>query len=528
MSGILVYNRLGVFFLTGGIMKQGKWILLSFLLLGMAGCYSDEEMTIPKPEEFRQVGPQCSPGFSKLADGLTVCPADRTCETLSDGTTCIERLIDTSGGAGINCDAGWITVSQSEFTNKEAPMCFAILEDDELDDIEERYNELPKNDKGEYTKYFCKKGALEGRYCRHVPPTKLDSLIVVQPGQYCDTYQSKPAEDTLRIHIMDIGQGDSIWIQTPDGKNVLIDGGDGGAFGKTSAGPIVTDYLNSHGFPYGSVFDAVILTHPHSDHYGGFNNIFNSSNVASYKLANYLDPMSYDDVKQYAEGKYSFELPSTYTQWFNRMKGFLAENGGARNEHVYMPAKDFFNPGDPLPEAFFGTEVQTQYITSRNTYKGDDANPASIIFKLSYKGINFLFTGDAEAEQESDAIKTGIDLSTNFLKVCHHGSSTSSTSSFLNAIWNVTKKDAVTGASLAVPESKRYALISSGRKLYSGAYIPTNQTVERLKTYMSEDHIYSTSAGDDAKVENETYRDDNILIVIKPSGSYYACYNGTN
>ena len=500
-------------------MKSVRWILSAVCVMLLSGCYNDEEMQIPEPEEFRKVGPSCKPGFSILADNLSTCPADRICETLEDGTICIERLIDTSGGGGINCDAGWITVSQSEVENK---LCFTVLDDDDTEDIENRYDELPLNNKGEYAQYFCKKGKIDGRYCRHVPPTKLDSLIVVQPGQYCSTEQAKPASNTLRIHLMDIGQGDSIWIQTPDGKNVLIDGGDGGSFGKTSAGPIVTDYLNSHGFPYGSKFNAVILTHPHSDHFGGFNNIFNSNNSTSYKLENYLDPMDY---KQ--EGSAPYTLPSTYTQWIGRVKNFLPENNGAQNEHIYMPAKDFFKAGDPLPEDFFGKEVETQYITSRNTYNGDDANPASIIFKLSYKGMNFLFTGDAEAEQEADAIKTGIDIRTNFLKVCHHGSSTSSTASFLNAIWGVGKTDS-SGASLEIPGKSRYALISSGRKQYSGTYIPTNQTVERLKTYMSEDHIYSTSAGDDAKIENETYRDDNILIVVKPDGSYYACYNGTN
>ena len=417
-------------------------------------------------------------------------------------------------GGGVNCPSGWITVSTYEMGSKPSDsICYQILENEEdIANVDALTPNLPVEN-SKYKQYYCIKGALPDRYCRHIPNEyNPDSMLVVHPGQYCTPEQANPGSDTLRVHMMDIGQGDSIWIQTPTGQNVLIDGGDGGAFGKTSAGPIVTDYLNSHGFPYGSTFDLVILTHPHSDHFGGFNNIFNTNNKKThYKLANYLDPMDYTQ-----SASASYDLPSTYTQWVNRVKGFLPESKGKKNAHVYMPAEDYFKAGQAFPAEFFGSEVQTQYISSRNTFKGDDANPASIIFKLSYKGVNFLFTGDAEKEQEKDAIATGIDLSSHFLKVCHHGSSTSSSTQFLDAIW---KK---------ISESSRFALISSGRKTYSGSFIPTSEVLERLKTYLSEDHIYSTSVGDDNKIETESYRDDNILVVVKPDGSYYACYNGTN
>ncbi|GEM_PF-2037777 len=427
---------------------------------------------------------------------------DGQCEAKADG--------GGEYGGGKNCRDGWITVSTYEMSSK---LCFEILEDEkDIENVANLYPNLPVSNSGKYEKYYCMKGNIDGRYCRHVPEADPNSLLVIHPGQYCTEEQANPGTDTLRIHMMDIGQGDSIWIQTPTGQNVLIDGGDGGAFGKTSAGPIVTDYLNSHGFPYGSTFDAVILTHPHSDHFGGFNNIFNTNNKAThYKLANYLDPMNYTH-----EDSASYSLPSSYIQWIGRVKKFLPEKSGKQNAHVYMPAQNYFKAGDSFPAEFFGSEVQTQYILSHNTFKGDDANPASIIFKLSYKGVSFLFTGDAEKEQEKEAVATGIDLSSNFLKVCHHGSSTSSTTQLLDAIWDKIK------------DSSRFALISSGRKTYSGSYIPTSEVIERLKKYLSEDHIYSTSAEDDKKIETESYRDDNILVVVKPDGSYYACYNGTN
>ena len=493
-------------------MKQGIWILLAVLGMGMTGCF---DMELPEPDEFRHVGPSCPVGYSvsveKVSCNGNMTSDNRKCQVISDDVVCIERLVDTTGGAGLNCDAGWVSVSSKSSEGECLPLPEEDLDDDAIEELYQAI-EQPSSTEGK-KKFYCKPGAIPDRKCRYVPKAKSNenTQIAIQPGQYCDVTQANPSSKTLRIHVMDIGQGDSIWIQTPDGKNVLIDGGDGGAFGKTSAGPIVADYLNNHGFPLGSQFDAVILTHPHADHFGGFNNLFNGS----YTFANYMDPMDY------VQEDTSIKLPSTYIQWIDRVKKALPGNNGAQSSHVYMPAKDFFQAGEPLPTDFFGSEVQTQYITSRNTYKGDDANPASIIFKLSYKGVNFMFSGDAEAEQEADAIATGVDLTTNFFKVCHHGSSTSSTKQFLDNLWNVNK-------SQEVPRNKRYALISSGRVKYSGSFIPTDQTLARLMNYLDEDHIYSTSAGDDAKEEFETYRDDNILVVVKPDGTSYACYNGTN
>ena len=437
----------------------------------------------------------CPDGFRvSTITSISECPANRECTFVTDPDDatrvqyCVENVVDYSGGGGINCPAGFISVSSSEKST-----CEVVDDADEIDDD-------ALKDK---TRFQCISGALEGRLCRKVTPEMSGSRVDIQANQRCTSEQANPGSDTLRVHLIDIGQGDSIWIQTPTGQNVLIDGGDGGAFGKTSAGPIVTDYLNSHGFSYGSTFDAVILTHPHSDHFGGFNNIFNPTNSEGYKLANYLDPMDLEQPKA--------DVPTTYTQWLKKMQQHITDP-----THIYMPAKDKFNAGDSLPAEFFGSEIETQYITSENTYTGDDANPASIIFKLTYKGVSFMFSGDAEAAQEQKAIATNVPLSVNFFKVCHHGSSTSSTKNFLDAMWN------------EIPADKRYALISSGRKEYSGTIIPDLNTISRLLTYIDVDHLYSTSAGDDNKEEWETYRDDNILVVVKPNGSYYACYNGTN
>ena len=428
--------------------------------------------------------------------------------TLETGETCCYTGL-SSPPDGPNCESGWITVSATEQT-----LCRFDFEDSNLrsyDSINFISNETDKEPGSEEEEeeetedfYYCKEGKLQGRICRYVPAEYQFSRITYQHGQACSSTQLNPSRDTLRIHVMDIGQGDSIWIQTPDNKNILVDGGDGAAF-NTQSGPIITDFLLTHGFPENGEFDAVFLTHPHSDHFGGFLNLFGSS--SKFGIKNYIDPMDLDTNE---------DVAANYKKWITSVKSKV------KKENIYMPADSKFTRGKPFPTDFFGTSVETEYIYSASKI---DKNPnvASIIFKITYGGVSMLFTGDAEAAQESIAIQSG-NVESNFLKVCHHGSTTSSSESFLSAIW---------GSQDADDSNKRAAFISSGRRNFGNkntpAFIPDDtQIIPRLLKYLTKKQIFSTSAGDDAKRESQTYRDDNILIVIRSDGTYYSCYEGTN
>lgn len=451
--------------------------VIGAISVGMTGCL-DMEMPVPS----FQSGPKCPESFTKLMTA-DACPAGEECQTLADGTICIKRKVSLGGGNGPNCPAGYVTLAAT--TGESA------CEFDETKELDDK-------------QYYCTEGTIAGRYCRKIPEDSEKSTVVVREGQMCTANQLVLDDKSLRIHVIDVGQGDAIWIQTPTGQNILVDAGDQGLFNKTNGGIIIADYLAFHDFPEGSTFDAVFVSHPDSDHYGGMKYLFESRyNVKAYIDA--ADPARADDFS------------GTYKAWVTTVQGRVQDK-------IYAPAEQFFKPGDAMPDAFFGPEVEARYVVSNKTMvTNNNRNSMSIIFKISYAGWSMLFTGDAEATQEARAVQIagekGVDLvSSNFLKVCHHGSDNgSSTAPFLDVVWPD-----------SIERDKRKAFISSGRIAYSGTYLPSQKIVDRLYTYIPDDNLYSTAAGDGEKEESDATRDDNILIVIKPDGSQYSCYSGVN
>ena len=196
----------------------------------------------------------------------------------------------------------------------------------------------------------------------------------------------------LEVNFLDVGQGDSIFIKTPYGQNILIDGG---------PDRTVLRRLSEVLPWYDRTIDLMILTHPHDDHVGGLVYV-----LERYKVKKVL----YTGVLHSAPA---------FLNWLEqilekRIPLIIADKPQKINfgDNCYF---DIIYPKSSL----FGKEV-------------DNLNNSSIVGKLVYGKTSFLFSGDAEFEVEKKLLND--DLKSDVYKAGHHGSMTSSGQEFLNEI----------------------------------------------------------------------------------------------
>lgn len=201
-------------------------------------------------------------------------------------------------------------------------------------------------------------------------------------------------KNDLEVIFFDVGQGDSILINTPEKKNILIDGGPDNT---------VVQKLGKHLPFYDREIDIMILTHPHDDHVFGLIEVLRRYEVKEiyYTGAVHTSPgyiVWLEEIKKEGAGLKIVEEPFDLT---------LGEN---LNFQFLFPLESFLN------------------------VRADNLNNTSIAGKLIYGGSAFLFVGDAEFEEEEELLAAGRDLKAQLLKVGHHGSKTSSSQRFLEAV----------------------------------------------------------------------------------------------
>ncbi len=194
----------------------------------------------------------------------------------------------------------------------------------------------------------------------------------------------------LRVHFLDVGQADSALIQLPNGQVALIDGGN------RDDSDFLVNYIKDLNI---KKIDYIIATHPHEDHIGGLPEI----------------------VKTFDIGKIYMPNKTANTRIFESL---LEE----------IKKKDL-----KITQAKKGTIILDEGDLKISTLapigeKYEKTNEYSVVNKLKYKDISLLFTGDAEKQSESEMINSEQDLSADILKVCHHGSNTSSTGKFLDLV----------------------------------------------------------------------------------------------
>lgn len=209
-----------------------------------------------------------------------------------------------------------------------------------------------------------------------------------------DTGGGGSASGTLEVYFFDVGQGDSELIRLPGGENILIDAG------TSSTEDELVGELRSLG---AETLDLVVATHPHADHIGG--------------MAAVIDAF---DVRQVVMPRIS-ESDTPTTKTYENLLQSIADKG-----LTITPAE----PGDELLSS--GGAVLTVLAPNGEDY--GDLNNYSVVLRLTYGEDSFLFTGDAEEASEEEMLSLDWPLTATVLKCGHHGSETSTSPAFLDAV----------------------------------------------------------------------------------------------
>jgi beta-lactamase superfamily II metal-dependent hydrolase len=194
---------------------------------------------------------------------------------------------------------------------------------------------------------------------------------------------------------LDVGQGDAIFIRTPDDYTILIDGG---------PGPMILDEIAKVMPIYTRTIDILTLTHPHADHVNGLVEIVKRYNVKRILL-----------VGTPSQNKF-------YQEWLkvadmNNIEMIFASNG----TDFRVGSEVFLDILWPI-----GNKAGVAYENLNNA-----SLAMRVIWSNGKNNVKFLLTGDAEIEEESEILKGNSTVKVDVLKAGHHGSRTASSEEFL-------------------------------------------------------------------------------------------------
>jgi len=202
------------------------------------------------------------------------------------------------------------------------------------------------------------------------------------------------AESNLQVHIIDVGQGDSIYLSLPNGENMLVDGGPG-----TTATQLIT-YLQNRGV---NTINYVVATHPHEDHIGGLDNVISTFTIGKV----------YMPAVTYTTQAYTNLINAISSKGLTSIKTFkgvviLNTTTNAKNLSIMMLS--------PISATY------------------SDINNYSPFIRVVYGTTEFLLTGDAGTIVETEVKNSGQTMYADVLKVAHHGSNTATDVTFLNDV----------------------------------------------------------------------------------------------
>ena len=216
------------------------------------------------------------------------------------------------------------------------------------------------------------------------------SLSPVQPTQQNTIQIPEDTPGLMKVNFIDVAQGDSILVQLPAGQNMLVDAG------TRDTGIKVINYLKKAGI---KKIDYLVVTHPHEDHIGGMAAVIRVFNVGGIYL-----PKATHTTKTYIDLLETIQSKGLKTTAAEA--GIKIIDSGGLSVLVLAPKSAVY----------------------------EDMNNYSVVIKLTYGEIGFLLTGDALAQSEKEMLAKGSGLKADVLKVGHHGSYSSSSQGFLNAV----------------------------------------------------------------------------------------------
>ncbi len=234
------------------------------------------------------------------------------------------------------------------------------------------------------------------RFHKYLPYILLIAVIIILAGIFYTTYSKGNQSNLLKVAFLDVGQGDAIYIEAPNGKQMLVDGGPDDS--------VLAELAQVMPFGDQSI-DLVLATHTDADHIGGL-----SSVIEQYDVSHIIENGSSSSTRVFQNLENTIEK--------NNLERVIARRGTRiildKEFNIYF---DILYP-------------------DRDVSNFTESNDGSIVGKLVYGQESFLLTGDATKYTENLIMRneTPDTLHSQVLKLGHHGSHTSSTQLFLEKV----------------------------------------------------------------------------------------------
>jgi competence protein ComEC len=267
------------------------------------------------------------------------------------------------------------------------------------------------------------------------------TLLILSVFAFSTNSIASQKDGLLKIHFLDVGQGDSIFVETPSGRQVLIDGGPGN---------IVLSRLGEVMPFFDKTIDIVVMTHPDADHASGLIDVIKRYNVENVVFSNIVN--NKELYKSWKEA-----VSDEGANIIDSVLGNVIDLGDGANLTIVYPL-----------ESIAGKEIEK-------------TNDNSAVLILKYGELEVLLTGDIETKGERAMLLENVNINADVLKIGHHGSKTSTSEEFLSAV------------------SPEVAVIQVGAKNRYGH--PTEEVLERLENY--DINIYRNDLNGDIKLVSD-------------------------